>query len=126
MEHKSKVRTITLHAFLAELETETLAMSRGSSELEMLPPHASHSSHPSSSEESLEYAVGVDIMEAVPSPILQVLAAVIHPPLLLVTQYGICFSNLEQMQIKIELRLNLITFITYLFKLGLMVFLLIL
>ena len=67
-------------------------MSRSSTELEVLTSHASHAA--SSSEESLKNAVGIDVVEAVTPAILQVLTAVVHPPLLLITEYGIGFPNL--------------------------------
>ena len=95
---------------LAKLKTEALsvtsmAMASGASrsELEAVAPHtrmASHASHPAT-EEGLEDAVGVHIMEAVASAVLKILSAVIHPPLLLITQDGVSFSNLQQFYFKI-------------------------
>ena len=65
-------------------------MSRSSPELEVVTPHASHAS----TEESLENAVGINVVEAVTTAVLQVLTTVVHPPLLLITEYGIGLSNL--------------------------------
>ena len=84
---------------LAKLETETLTWR--SRELEAMASHsvmASHTPHPShapASKEGLENAVGIYIMESMASTILQVLAAVIHSSLLLVTQNCIGFTNLK-------------------------------
>ena len=87
--------TELLGSLLTKLETETLTtMSRSSTELEVVTSHASHAPH-ASSEESLENAVGINVVEAVTSAILQVLTTVIHPSLLLITEYGISLSNLQ-------------------------------
>ena len=88
--------TELLGSLLTKLETETLTtMSRSSTELEVVTSsHASHAPH-ASPEESLENAVGINVVEAVTSAILQVLTTVIHPSLLLITEYGIGFSNLQ-------------------------------
>ena len=86
---------------LAELEAEALTVTSMTSsalgELEAVAshtrvtPHASHAA----TKEGLEDAVGVHIVEASSaSAIIEVLAAVIHPSLLLVAQDGISFSDL--------------------------------
>ena len=72
----------------------SMSMSRSSTELEVVTSHASHAPH-ASSEESLENAVGINVVEAVTAAILQVLTTVVHPPLLFITEYGIGFSNLQ-------------------------------
>ena len=86
---------------LAELEAEALSVSSMTSsslgELEAVSSHArmtTHASH-AATKEGLEDTVGVHIVEASSaSAVLEVLAAIIHPPLLLVTQDGISFSDL--------------------------------
>ena len=99
-EHK---RDHTAFSSLAKLKTETLSMSRCATKLEVLAaPHAPHTPH-ASSKESLENAVGVDVVEAVASAVLQVLSAVVHPPLLVVTQYGVRLSNLHDEKMKIDM-----------------------
>ena len=93
---------------LAELEAEALSVLSVSSmtssmaslgELETVATHARmspHSSH-ASTKEGLEDAVGVHIVEASSaSTVLEVLAAVVHPPLLLITQDGVSFSDLKE------------------------------
>ena len=80
--------------FLTELETETLAMSRSSSELEVLTSHASHAPH-ASSEEGLENAVGVNVVEAATAAtVLHILSTVVHAALLLIAQYCISLAHL--------------------------------
>merc|ERR1712025_673429 len=63
-------------------------------------PHTSHAS----TKEGLEDAVGVLIVEASSaSAVLEVLAAVIHPPLLLITQDGVSFSDLFKFSLMVFL-----------------------
>ena len=91
---------------LAELEAEALSVSSTSmasmaslSELEAVTSHARMSPHTShaSTKEGLEDAVGVHIVEASSaSAVLEVLAAIIHPPLLLITQDGVSLSDLRE------------------------------
>ena len=90
---------------LAELEAEALSVSSMSSsmaplgELEAVSSHArmtTHASH-AATKEGLEDTIGVHIVEASSaSAVLEVLAAIIHPPLLFVTQDGISFSDLKE------------------------------
>jgi len=71
-------------------------MTTSGGKLEAVPSHAvaAHAAHASSPEEGLEYAVRVHIVETVASTILQVLTAVVHSPLFLITKDCICFANL--------------------------------
>ena len=67
-------------------------------ELEAVSSHArvtTHAPH-AAAKEGLEDAVRIHVVEAASAPsVLEVLAAVIHPPFLLVTQDGVSFSDLE-------------------------------
>merc|ERR1719437_135574 len=65
--------------------------------------HARMSSHSATSKEGLENAVWVDVMEPMPFSSFKVLTAVIHPPLFLITKYGICFSHLFELMLMIFL-----------------------
>ena len=91
---------VTKHGdFLAKLEAEALTMTRGTRKLERMTSHiATHSAHTSHSttKECLENAVGINIMESsTTASILKILTTIIHPPLLLITQDCIGFSNLK-------------------------------
>ena len=61
------------------------------------PRVSTHSTHASATtaKEGLENAVWIDVMEAATATILDVLPAVVHPPLLLITQYCVSLSHLK-------------------------------
>ena len=57
-------------------------------------PHAAHTSA-TTAKEGLENAVWIDVMEAATAAILDVLPAIVHPPLLLIAQYCVSLSHLH-------------------------------
>ena len=95
---------------LAKLEAEALAgpWAPRTAHMEVLPPapharmppssssHTGMAPHAPAAEECLENAVGVDIVEAgsAAAALLNVLPAVVHPPLLLVGQHGVSLPDL--------------------------------
>ena len=100
-------------------------MTTSGGKLEAVPSHAvaAHAAHASSPEEGLEYAVRVHIVETVASTILQVLTAVVHSPLFLITKDCICFANLKRHKYYYIVFLRIIL-LTNLLKFSFMVLLL--
>ena len=66
--------------------------------VEVMSTHArvsTHATHASAAKEGLENAVWIDVLVAATATILDVLAAVVHPSLLLITQYCVSLSHLR-------------------------------